>query len=127
MESIVKQRLVQFIKFMNLTQKEFEDRCGMSNGYVANIRKSLGSDKILSIAQQFPELNRDWLLYGEGEMLKVSQSMGDVNNSLVVGANFSGNGNNITHNDSINEMIGLLKKKDEQIDRLLTIIEKMGK
>lgn len=70
MENTVKQRLVQFVKFMHMTQKEFEDRCDMSNGYIANIRKSIGSDKLLNIVQQFPELNRDWLLYGEGDMLR---------------------------------------------------------
>lgn len=70
MESAVKQRLVHFIKSMHLTQKAFEDRCGMSNGYVANIRKGIGDDKLLNIVQQFPQLNREWLLYGEGEMLK---------------------------------------------------------
>ncbi len=70
MGNAVKQRLVHFIKFMHLTQKAFEDRCGMSNGYVANIRKGIGNDKLLNIVQQFPQLNREWLLYGEGEMLK---------------------------------------------------------
>lgn len=70
MESAVKQRLMLFIKSMHMTQKAFENRCGMSNGYIANIRRGIGEDKLLNIAQQFPLLNRDWLLYGEGEMLK---------------------------------------------------------
>lgn len=95
MESAVKQRLVQFIKIMNLTQKAFEDRCGMSNGYVANIRKGIGDDKLLNIVQQFPQLNREWLLYGEGEMLKpqqlsVQQNNYNGNNNYVVG-----NGNSV--------------------------------
>ena len=89
MEESVKQRLVHFIKIMHLTQKEFEDRCGMSNGYVANIRKSIGNDKLLNIVQQFPELNREWLLYGEGEMLKsppgVQQHNVNGNNNFVIG------------------------------------------
>lgn len=70
MESAVKQRLVQFIKSMHMTQRAFEIRCGMSNGYVANIRKGIGEDYLLNIAQQFPQLNRAWLLFGEGDMLK---------------------------------------------------------
>lgn len=91
MESAVKQRLVQFIKIMNLTQKAFEDRCGMSNGYVANIRKGIGDDKLLNIVQQFPQLNREWLLYGEGEMIKTStptvqQNNYNGNNNYVVGS-----------------------------------------
>ena len=91
METPVKQRLVQFIKYMNLTQKEFEERCDMSNGYVSNIRKSIGTDKLQNIVQQFPELNRDWLLYGEGEMLKpnTTTNSGDItitgNNNSHIG------------------------------------------
>lgn len=87
MESAVKQRLVQFIKSMHMTQRAFEIRCGMSNGYVANIRKGIGEDYLLNIAQQFPQLNRAWLLFGEGEMLKTSTTfsgditIGDVRNS----------------------------------------------
>ena len=94
MESTVKERLITFIKCLNLTQKAFEDRCNMSNGYVANIRKGIGSDKLLSIAREFPELNREWLLYGEGEMIKpqpsVTQNNYNGNNNYVVG-----NGNNV--------------------------------
>lgn len=79
MESAVKQRLVQFIKSMHMTQRAFEIRCGMSNGYVANIRKGIGEDYLLNIAQQFPELNRAWLLFGEGEMLKTAPTFsGDI-------------------------------------------------
>lgn len=79
MDNTVKQRLVQFIKCMHMTQRAFEIRCGMSNGYVANIRKGIGNDYLLNIAQQFPELNREWLLYGEGEMLKKSTTIaGDI-------------------------------------------------
>ena len=91
MESAVKQRLVQFIKIMHLTQRAFEQRCGMSNGYVANIRKGIGEDYLLNIAQQFPQLNRAWLLFGEGEMLKNATApiikgditITDVNNSSI--------------------------------------------
>ena len=91
MESAVKQRLVQFIKSMHMTQRAFEIRCGMSNGYVANIRKGIGEDYLLNIAQQFPQLNRAWLLFGEGKMLKTtSVNSGDIT--------ITGNGNtNIGH------------------------------
>ena len=79
MESAVKQRLVQFIKSMHMTQRAFEIRCGMSNGYIANIRKGIGEDYLLNIAQQFPQLNRAWLLFGEGEMLKTTRTIsGDI-------------------------------------------------
>lgn len=89
MESAVKQRLVQFIKSMHMTQRAFEIRCGMSNGYVANIRKGIGEDYLLNIAQQFPQLNRAWLLFGEGEMLKSTPT---VQQNNVHGDNNYNNG-----------------------------------
>lgn len=100
MENTVKQRLVQFIKFMHITQKEFESRCGMSNGYIANIRKGIGNDYILSIAQQFPNLNRDWLLYGEGTMLKQQPPInsGDITITDIRNSNISNVGHGNTYN-----------------------------
>lgn len=86
METTVKQRLVQFIRFMHLTQKAFEERCGMSNGYVANIRRGIGNEYLQSIAQQFPQLNRDWLVYGEGEMLRPSAQV--VQNNVLGNNNY---------------------------------------
>ena len=50
--------------------KSFETKCGLSSGYVTSMRKGFGSDKLNNVLTAFPELNRDWLLYGEGEMLK---------------------------------------------------------
>lgn len=91
METTVKQRLIQFIKFMHLTQKAFEERCGMSNGYVANIRRGIGNEYLQSIAHQFPQLNREWLVYGEGEMLRpsaqVMQNNVNGDNNYISGDN----------------------------------------
>jgi transcriptional regulator with XRE-family HTH domain len=79
MESTVKQRLVQFIKMMHLTQKAFEERCGMGNGYVNSIRKGIGPEKMQDIIRAFPELNREWLLFGEGNPLKTTPTIsGDI-------------------------------------------------
>ena len=91
MESTVKQRLVQFIKMMHLTQKAFEERCGMGNGYVNSIRKGIGPEKMQDIIRAFPELNREWLLFGEGNPLKTTPTIsGDI---TITG----GNNNNIGH------------------------------
>lgn len=54
-----------------MTIKAFEESCGMSNGYISSMRKGLGVNKLNNVLTQFPELNREWLLYGEGTMLRV--------------------------------------------------------
>lgn len=65
----VKDRTLEFIKFKGLTMKAFEQRCDLSTGYVTSMRKGYGSEKLNNVLTAFPELNREWLLYGEGDML----------------------------------------------------------
>lgn len=71
-ESTVKERLMLFIKHINLSQAKFEKAIGAGNGFVNNISKSIGGDKLQRILCEFPELNTHWLMTGEGEMLKGS-------------------------------------------------------
>ncbi|MEG1936815.1 MAG: hypothetical protein RR132_04655, partial [Rikenellaceae bacterium] len=66
----VKQRLIEFIKYLKIGQGAFEKEVGLSNGYVNNIRVSIQPDKLQKIALQYPILNTGWLMVGEGEMLK---------------------------------------------------------
>lgn len=105
MESAVKQRLVQFIKSMHMTQRAFEIRCGMSNGYVANIRKGIGEDYLLNIAQQFPQLNRAWLLFGEGEMLKSDATTPIIKGDITIGDVSNSNISNVGHRQSFPTLI----------------------
>lgn len=66
----VKSRTLAFIAKKGLKMKEFEDMAQLSTGYVTSMRKGYGSDKLNNVLSAFPDLNRDWLLYGEGSMLK---------------------------------------------------------
>ncbi|MBT0562472.1 hypothetical protein [Riemerella anatipestifer] len=73
-QSSVKERLKEFLKYKNLSQKKFEEICGLSNGYVNSMRKSIKPETYdEQIALNFPELNKVWLLLGKGEMLKSSE------------------------------------------------------
>lgn len=70
MESSVKQRLIEYLRYSKIGQNKFEKKAGISNGYIANLKSSPSPEKIKQILDAAPDLNRDWLLYGEGEMLK---------------------------------------------------------
>ena len=82
----IKERLILFIRHLNIGQGKFETRCGLANGYVNNIRRSITPEKLQQIARRYPELNAGWLMTGEGEMLKESTTnVGEI----------SGNGNTV--------------------------------
>lgn len=125
----VKDRLLIYIKYLGIGQSKFEKLCGLSNGYINNSKGNFGSVKLEDILKACPELNREWLLYGEGEMLNggiVQEVQGDGNTSVA------GNGNNVNTAEvlvkalaEIEEHRKLLSKKDEQIDRLLSVIDKL--
>lgn len=69
-EMSVKERIIEFIKYLNISVRQFERECGLSYGYVSNMRVSIQPDKLMNISKQFPQLNTGWLMTGEGDMLK---------------------------------------------------------
>ncbi len=136
-DNSVKNRLIAYLKYKHLTKTAFGESIGVSNAFVTSIRRSIAPDKVQSIASNYPDLNLDWLLYGNGEMLKAeskhSESDDPKASSLMVGNHVSGNGNNINESSNIAGMIELqkgyqelLRKSQQQIDRLIGIIEKGG-
>ena len=68
--STTKERALAFVAHKGLKMKEFEELAGLSNGYVTSMRKGFGEGKLNNVLNAFPDLNRDWLVYGEGSMLK---------------------------------------------------------
>ncbi len=64
----VKDRLIELLKTVGMSKVEFARRMGLSDAYVSTMRRSLPEDKVIKMKEVFPNFNRDWLLYGEGEM-----------------------------------------------------------
>ena len=68
----VRDRIMEFISSSKISVHRFETLAGLSVGYLRQLRKEPSREKIKSIICAFPQLNEDWLLTGEGEMLKSS-------------------------------------------------------
>lgn len=125
----VKERLREYIKTLNISEREFCRQIGVSVSYVNSIRTSIQPDKMKAITERFPDLNPIWLLTGNGEMLQTNNiNRFTGNNNTAV----AGNGNSVTTND-ISGMIELqkgyqemIKEKDSQIARLISVIEKLS-
>lgn len=70
MDSPVKQRLKEYLRQKRIGQNKFAVSCGLSTGFVSSIVNSIQPHTLDRIIQQYPDLNRVWLLTGEGEMLR---------------------------------------------------------
>ena len=66
---MIKDRLLDFINSRGISQREFALRIGVSTSYISNIVKSIGSDVLAKIMEEYPELNIGWLISGKGSML----------------------------------------------------------
>lgn len=130
MEDTIKERLIAYLKYKGINKSEFGRIIGVSNAYISSIRKSIQPDKTEKIAASFPDLSISWLITGEGEMIKgaAPQSANGDHNTQV-----AGNGNSVNSIASIDKALDeiaaqrqVVQKSQEQIDRLLSIIENMN-
>lgn len=69
----VKERIKEFAKKEKGSVKAFEESINASNGYLNSIQKSIGLDKLEAILEKYPNLNLEWLLTGNGEMIKTTK------------------------------------------------------
>lgn len=77
MEQTVKERLKVFINHKGLSVNNFEKICSLSQGFVKNIGKTIGTDSIGKILHKFPDLSQNWLINGYGEMIKPEIELGE--------------------------------------------------
>ena len=121
--------LIQYMNYKHLNDNEVTSQCGLAIGVIGKAkagRNDIGKKTIEKILATYPDLSRTWLLTGEGSML-----LGDVsgNNNAI------GHGASVTHSDCCNivdkflgelaEQRKLVSESQRQVDRLLSIIEKM--
>lgn len=66
----IKERVVKFLEHLKIGQKKFEIATGLANGFVSSIGEGISTKSVNKIAKTYPELNTNWLLTGEGQMLK---------------------------------------------------------
>ncbi len=69
-----KDRILEFIQYSGISQGEFIRKCGLSKGSIANIQEAPNGTSLIKIARAYPKLSLDWLLLGQGEMLRSNDS-----------------------------------------------------
>lgn len=144
-------RLKQFITSLDLSVLAFENKCGMAQGTVSKMTDKSRQRTLEKIRRSYPQLNMDWLLTGQGEMLNSCPSQSIVNSGKVGGdINQAGHDLSITEpcqedkvvidaltkeieyltaliaekDKRIESLEHSLARKDAQLDRLIDLIEK---
>ena len=74
----VKQRLVEYLKYKGIGQNKFERLAGISNGYISNLKAAPGAVHLTKILNAADDLNKDWLLTGDGQMLVEAEESGQI-------------------------------------------------
>lgn len=68
----VKERILQFLDEKEISKSLFFSKIGISPSNFKGVGKksSIGSDFVVKILTEYPELSPEWLMLGEGEMLR---------------------------------------------------------
>lgn len=112
-ETTVKERLKKYIKYKNLTAKEFCISINVSPGFISGMRESIQPDKLYSIAIKYPDLNIGWLMTSVGSMINVESISKGINANyqgtfsepvgVIVGGGRIGNDSNPCKSDPVGE------------------------
>lgn len=133
MAETVKERLSEYLKAKRITKAEFGRSIGVSASYVTSMRDngraSIGVEKIERIRQKYTDLNIEWLLTGSGKMYNeagISQNVIGDDNVALAGHNLRMETSKILEKafDEIQAQRKMTQKAQEQVDRLLSILEK---
>lgn len=84
---MILERLKEFMDHKGITIAAFERSIGMSNasfGKSLKNGKAIGTDKLENILSVYKDINPDWLLTGEGSMLREERSEGIIHEDSQV-------------------------------------------
>lgn len=120
------ERLELFKAQTGLNDHQITVDCGLSFGLLANTRKSanrdLGQKSIDKILTRYPEVNRAWLLRGEGEMLSSNFSAGVSPNPSWDSSVKNSENTTEMFSSVLSVLKTQLETKDKQIERLLDLL-----
>lgn len=66
---MIVRRILQIIEYKGINKRKFYIETGLSNGFLDKV-KDIGASKIEHILNIYPEVSMEWLLTGNGNMLK---------------------------------------------------------
>lgn len=124
------ERLKIFVNFLivNLivrSQADFASKIGVARSQFSEIlsgKRKITEKLVNKIHDLYPSLNKEWLTTGEGEML-IGVFQNNENGDNINGHSVTINKQEGDYIDIIKSLTTQLTKSQEQMDRLITIIE----
>lgn len=81
----MKDRIIQFLKEMNLTSTKFADQIGVQRSSISHLlsgRNKPSFDFIEKMLNAYPDVNAQWLITGKGNMLNNQASLFHSNDQI---------------------------------------------
>ena len=75
---MIKERLDIFLSYLRLSGRAFEKECGLKTGVYASIKEGTSASTFILILNKYPELSAEWLMRGEGEMLRKKDQVHEI-------------------------------------------------
>ncbi len=144
-----KDRLQRFLNHENISMRTFERQCDIKAGTASKMTEKSYAITFHKIQQGYPQLNVEWLKTGKGEMLNQATEppihirQDHNNNSALFGyvniavpekgkkKILNSDGVVIEGDDTATEQLEhyktIIAAKDEQISRLMAMVEEKGK
>lgn len=122
------EKLSSYFKEKGITQEEIASLLGVSQAYVnalLNGRKAFGKQQAKKWNELFG-ISVNWLLTGDGDMFQNNITQNNQNGDNIQGTSVTVNKTEKEYLEIIKRQSEQLSKSQEQIDRLLSIIEKLN-
>ena len=106
----MKEIIIKLLDYSKLNVKQFSEKLGMKRGQaiydIMSGKTRRISEKLANqIISEFPEINRTWLLTGEGEMLKDTSAIADNHSISIAGEEIKENNIRVNTDETIASLI----------------------
>ena len=108
----MKDRIAKILSYYNLTSSAFADKIGVQRSGISHIlsgRNKPSYDFLVSLLDKFPEINANWLLMGEGDMLETNDTA--ISYETPVNKDYSIGTKNYDDDEPRDEFINSYKSK----------------
>lgn len=128
-------KIEELLAYLNINAKAFSEKLGYERPQIIydilkGKTKRISEDLAIKITSVFPMIRKSWLLADEGSMIyaPINQEINGGYNTQVAGNNNQVNSPATLDKaiSEISEQRKMLIKSQEQIDRLIAVIEKMA-